>query len=61
MMVRHDPDAAWRGLVASRATHALVHEHAFVSTRRELYTVWLEQRGAVRIMSDGDSHLYRIR
>lgn len=61
MMVRHDPDAAWRGLVASRATHALVRENAFVSTRRELYTVWLEQRGAVRIMSDGDSHLYRIR
>lgn len=61
MMVRHDPEAAWRGLVASRATHALVHEHAFVSTRRELYTAWLEQRGAVKIMSDGDSHLYRIR
>jgi len=61
MMVRHDPEAAWRGLVASRATHALVHEHAFVSTRRELYTVWLEQHGAVRIRSDGDSHLYRIR
>lgn len=60
-LVRSDPDAAWRGLVGTRATHALVHKQGFISSRRDLYTVWLEQRGAVRIMSDGHSHLYRLR
>jgi hypothetical protein len=56
-----DPDAAWRGLVGTRATHALVHEDAFFPSQRHIVASWLEAHGAVEELVDGGSRLFRIR
>jgi hypothetical protein len=55
-----DPDAAWRALLASRATHVLVHEGAYPMSRREMVANWLRDRGAVEIMADGTNKLFRV-
>lgn len=60
-LVGQNPDAAWRGLVASGATHAIVHEDAFIDSQKGLYTQWLLSHGASEIMTDGDMRLFRIR
>lgn len=55
------PDAAWRALETSGATHALVHEWAFSSLPRGKRTsTWLLDRGAQMVIRVGDDALYRL-
>jgi hypothetical protein len=60
-LVDRDPDAAWRALVGTRATHAVVHEDAFPNSQRGLYADWLRAHGATEILTDGSQRLFRIR
>lgn len=50
-----DPDLAWQDLAASGATHAVVHETAFLGDEGARLSAWLEARGA-RLLAelDGD-------
>jgi hypothetical protein len=39
------PEAAWRAVVASGATHVLVHEYAFLGTEGKRYSEWAQRQG----------------
>ncbi len=56
-----DPDAAWQALVDTEATHALVHEAAFLEGRQREVSDWLRSRGATEILVDGADRLFRLR
>ncbi len=60
-LVGRDPDAAWRGLIGTGATHAVVHEDAFIGSQKDIYSRWLLSYGAREIMNDGPMRLFRIR
>ena len=56
-----DPPAAWRALLASGATHVLVHEAAFPEPRQKVITDWLVASGAKEILVDGTDRLFTVR
>jgi hypothetical protein len=58
---REDPDAAWRALMGSRATHVLVHEGAFPPHRRQEMGDWLLASGAHEVLTDGRDRLFSVR
>jgi hypothetical protein len=60
-LVGRDPETAWRGLAGTGATHAVVHEDAFIDSQKGLYAQWLLSNGAAEIMTDGPMRLFRIR
>lgn len=60
-MVGSNPDAAWRALVGTRATHVLVREGAFLPGRGALVSDWLRAREADEILLDGQDRLFRIK
>lgn len=60
-MVGSNPDAAWRALIGTRATHVLVREGAFRPSRRQLVSDWLRARGAEEILVDGQDRLFRMK
>ncbi len=60
-MVGSDPDAAWRALIGTRATHVLVREGAFIPSRRTLIADWLRARGAEQVLLDGSDRLFRMK
>jgi hypothetical protein len=60
-MVGSNPDAAWRALVSTRATHVLVREGAFRPSRRHLYSDWLRTHGAEELLVDGQDRLFRMK
>jgi xanthosine utilization system XapX-like protein len=60
-MVGSDPDAAWRALVGTRATHVLVREGAYRPSRRHVISDWLRARGAEEILLDGQDRLFRMK
>ena len=39
------PEAAWQAVVASGATHVLIHEYAFLGTEGKRYSAWAQQQG----------------
>lgn len=50
-----DPDLAWQDLAASGATHAIVHERAFLGDEGLRVSAWLESHGARPLTAvDGD-------
>jgi hypothetical protein len=52
-----DPDAAWRSLLESGSTHAVIHRSAFAkSTDADAVESWLKEHGAVELerFPDGD-------
>lgn len=59
--IRSDPDAAWRALVASRATHVLIHEEGFIPSERFIVADWLLAHGAVELLQDGADRLFMVR
>jgi len=56
-----DPDAGWRALIASRATHVLVHEDGYLPGDRHIVADWLLGHGAVELLRDGGDRLFRVR
>jgi len=60
-MVGSNPEAAWRALVGTRATHVLVREGAFIPSRRTLIADWLLARGAEQVLVDGSDRLFRMK
>lgn len=55
-----DGDLSWRGVLASGATHLLVHERAFKAPEVEQITRWLRLRHATELFRDGTDALYTI-
>ena len=55
------PDATWRALLATRATHVLVHEGAFPWREKAEISDWLRASGAREIFADGTDRLFIIR
>lgn len=60
-MRRDDPQAAWRALLGSGATHVLVHEAAFPEHRQKEITDWLLSSGAREVLVDGTDRLFTVR
>lgn len=58
---RDAPDATWRALLATRATHVLLHEAAFPESERQELSDWLKASGAREIFADGTDHLFIVR
>ncbi len=58
---RENPDAAWRALLASGATHVLVHEAAYPPHRRQEISDWLLKSGAHEVLADGTDRLFTVR
>jgi len=55
------PDAAWEALVASRASHAIVHEAFYTDGRGRRVSEWLLSRGAQELAAFGPDRIFRIR
>lgn len=52
-----DPEAAWRALVASKSTHAVIHRSAFANAAdADAVEAWLKAHGAIELerFPDGD-------
>lgn len=60
-LIPTNPDAAWRALVGTRATHVLVHEAAYPGSRQQQVSDWLRTHGAVEVLSDGTDRLFTLR
>jgi hypothetical protein len=56
-----DPQAAWRALLESGATHVLVHEAAFPEPHQKEITHWLVASGAKELLVDGTDRLFMVR
>jgi hypothetical protein len=55
-----DPDTAWRVLMASGATHAVVHERAWPDIRGARVSAWLAGRGARLVAESGGDRLFEL-
>jgi len=55
-----DPDAAWRAMVSTRATHVLLHEDGYLPGEHHVVADWLLARGAVELVRDGADRLFRV-
>jgi hypothetical protein len=54
------PDRAWQALVASTATHAVVHEASYAGDRGPRVTRWLLTRGATEVGAFGTDHIFAL-
>ena len=54
------PDRAWDALLASRATHAVVHESFYDGDRGERISGWLRARGAREVAAFGTHHIFTL-
>jgi len=54
-------DAPWAGLVASGATHAIVHEGAYLDRDGREVSAWLQHHGAREIADLHPDHLFLLR
>jgi hypothetical protein len=55
------PDRAWAALVASQATHAIVHEAFYADGRGAQVSNWLRAHGVREVAVDGSDHLFALR
>ena len=55
------PDPAWQALVATGASHAIVHEAFYADDRGRRISVWLQSRGAQELAAFGPDRVFRIR
>ena len=58
--VLEDPDAAWRVLAASGATHAIVHEDVFLEGDGARVSAWLASHGAREVAAFGADRLFEL-
>jgi hypothetical protein len=54
------PLEAWRSLIATGATHVVVHEDSFQAGRGPKISGWLSTHGAREVDTLGDAHVYAI-
>ena len=54
------PEPAWRALVASGVTHAIVHEAGYADGRGGQVSTWLRAHGAREIASFGDDRVFAL-
>jgi hypothetical protein len=55
------PERAWHALVASTATHAIVHERFYAGDRGGRVTAWLRAHGAKEIATFGSDRVFALR
>jgi len=58
--VLEDPDAAWRVLAASGATHAIVHEDIYPAGSGARVSAWLVSHGAREVAAFGPDRLFEL-
>jgi hypothetical protein len=58
--VLDDPDTAWRVLSSSGATHATVHEGAYLGGDGAAVCAWLRAHGAKEVASSGRDRLFEL-
>jgi len=54
------PDRAWTALIASTATHAIVHENFYAGDRGSRVSAWLQSRGAIEVGIFGSDRVFRL-
>jgi len=54
------PDAAWRAVVDSHATHLIVHEGSYAGDRGRLISQWAAAHGAREMGSFGADHVFEV-
>jgi hypothetical protein len=55
------PERAWNALVASRPTHAIVHEHFYAGDRGPRVSAWLRSNGATEVGTFGTNRVFALR
>lgn len=55
------PERAWRALVESGATHAIVHEDLYAADRGPTVSGWLRARAGREIATFGPDHVFRVK
>jgi hypothetical protein len=58
---RPSGDEAWNALISSGATHAIVHEDAFLDDEGIAISAWLRQHGAHQVVIAERDRLFRLR
>lgn len=56
-----DRDAAWQTLMASGATHVVVHESAYFEGKGEGISNWLRGAGAKELVANGSDRLFALK
>jgi hypothetical protein len=54
------PERAWNALAASRATHAIVHEHFYAGDRGPRVSAWLRSNGATEVGTFGGNRVFAL-
>ena len=54
------PERAWNALAASRATHAIVHEHFYTGDRGPRVSAWLRSNGATEVGAFGSNRVFAL-
>jgi len=54
------PERAWSTLVASTATHAIVHEQFYAGDRGARVSAWLRSNGATEIATFGSNRVFAL-
>jgi len=54
------PEHAWNALAASRATHAIVHEHFYIGDRGPRVSAWLRSNGAIEVGTFGGNRVFAL-
>ncbi len=55
------PDRAWSGLVATGATHVIVHEGSYAESGGDAVSAWLRSRGAEELAAFGRDRVFALR
>jgi len=55
------PERAWNALAASRATHAILHEHFYTGDRGPRVSAWLRSNGATEVGAFGSNRVFALR
>jgi len=54
------PDRAWAALIASKATHAIVHQRFYTGDHGSRMSEWLRSRGATEAGTFGSDRIFRL-
>jgi hypothetical protein len=55
------PEPAWQALMATPASHAIVHEGSYIENRGRRISEWLQANGAQELAVFGTDRIFRIR
>jgi hypothetical protein len=55
------PERAWNALLASTATHAIVHERFYAGDRGPRVSAWLRANGAIEVGAFGTDRIFALR